>query len=92
MILTKDMVNNSYDISQTSLVSLLALNVKKGDAVFCPTFTFFATAIDELRLAGSLRHTEEKYERLQADMVLSQQLCDVIMESARGGGVEVNMP
>jgi predicted dehydrogenase len=55
-------------------------------------FTFFATAIDELRLAGSLRHTEEKYERLQADMVLSQQLCDVIMESARGGGVEVNMP
>ena len=54
-------------------------------------FTFFATAITELRIAGTLTHTEEKYERLVADMVLSQRLCDAIMESAKGGGIEINL-
>jgi len=52
-------------------------------------FSWFATAIKELRIAGTLTHTEEKYERLVADMVLSQRLCDKIMQSARSGGAEV---
>ena len=26
------------------MLALMALNIKAGDAVFCPTFTFFATA------------------------------------------------
>ena len=33
-------------------LSLMALNIGKGDAVFCPTFTFFATA-EVIALAGA---------------------------------------
>ena len=52
-------------------------------------FTFFATAIKEIKIAGCLTHTLEQYERLSDDMKMTMALCERMMESASSDGIEV---